>query len=52
MFKVIWCPWPGDEYVVTVYAADRASNSFLIVDNNDEFKWVRMDKCRIYKEGV
>lgn len=51
MFKVIWNPWRYDEYIVTVYAVDRPSGSFLIVDNRGEFNWVSISSCRIYEEG-
>ena len=50
MFKVIWNPWRDDKYEVTVYAVDRPTNSFLIIDNYGDFEWVPMSKCRICEE--
>ena len=46
MFKVIWNHWCK----VTVYAVDRPTNSFLIVDNSGDFEWVPMSACRICEE--
>ena len=47
MFKVK-SPW-GVE-VLTVYAVDKATNSFLVAEAWGEFYWVDMGDYRLYEE--
>lgn len=47
MFKVVYSPnyWG---YICTVYAVDFNHDAFLIAMDG-KFKWVNMEKCRLYE---
>lgn len=41
-----------DEFIVrTVYAVDRATEEFLIVDSFGDFRWIPMWLCVPYNKG-
>ena len=44
--------WDGGYYNIysEVYAIDTTRDRFLIVDDDDWFKWVSIDECRIERE--
>lgn len=48
MFKV-HKPW--DDEVLTVYAVDKATKSFLVTDRWGAFYWVDMSDYLLYEEG-
>lgn len=50
MFTVLY-KIPGGFYgsvVKTVYAVDRATESFLTTDFLNEFEWIPMSACELY----
>lgn len=50
MFTVLY-KLPGGNYgevVKTVYAVDRATESFLVTDWWDNFAWIPMSECKLY----